>query len=164
MKHQIITLRHRLLHPLTFLWVILCAGGLALWMNLPERTELPVWEQVVFYVCLALALLFGEISVPALDRKLACIPAILLPVCACAAFLQAEVSITNPITTLSFWGVVWNLLTAGGICLVCYFLLGHMWLAGIVSGVLMTLLSVVNFFTLLFRGTPVCPALSLIHI
>lgn len=158
MKHQIITLRHRLLHPLTFLWVILCAGGLALWTDLPERTELPVWEQVVFYVCLALALLFGEISVPALDRKLARIPAILLPVCACAAFLQTEVSIANPMTSLSNWGVAWNLLIAASICLVCYFLLGRMWLAGIVSGVLMTLLSVVNFFTLLFRGTPVCPA------
>lgn len=157
-ERKLICPRYGLRHPLTWLWAALFLGPLVWWRVTPQHIELPLWERAVFYAALLGTFLWNELRVPALEKWLSHAPAALFPFFSAVAFLQTEASLGNPFTSITALGVVWCLLTALSLYLILYALLGRVWLSGLTGSIVFTVLSLINYFTLLLRGTPVCPA------
>lgn len=152
-----VRLRWGLRHPLTWLWGVLFLGAGLWWHNMPARAELCQWQHLVFWGALALGLFWSEIEIRPLDGWIKKYPAPVLLLLTAGAFAQTEASVNNPFTDLLWTGAVWSCLVALCVYLVLYAILGRIWRAGIAGSAVFTLLSVINFFTLQFRGTPVSP-------
>lgn len=154
---SVVRLRYGVRHPLCWIWaaVSVLLGGI--WFAAGGGSSLAPWQQAVVPAALVLGLLWAQICVAPLDRWLKRHPAPVLGLAAVLSFLQMEISIGNPFSSMIFLGYLWGVLIALAVYLVLYAVLGRVWMAGTAASAVFLIWGLGSYYTLFFRGLPLMP-------